>query len=336
MRILVAGGSGFIGSHLVDALLLAGHSVTVVDNFLTGRRRNLDHAEGNPGLTVVGADISVPLPPSLTVGPYDRVYHLASPASPVGYRRHPIETLLVNSVGSRHLLDVARQHGARFLLASTSEVYGDPLVHPQVETYWGNVNPIGPRSCYDEGKRFAESLATNYAEVHGVDVRIARIFNTYGPRSAPRDGRLIPNFCVQALTGVPITVYGDGSQSRSFCFVTDLVGGILTLMETDGLAGEVVNLGNPEEATVLALAETIRAATGSQSPIEYRALPVDDPTRRQPDIGKARRLLGWEPLVGFADGLDRTLDFFRDELVHEGATTVSSFDGALEPLLLAD
>jgi nucleoside-diphosphate-sugar epimerase len=323
LRTLVAGGSGFIGSHVVDMLLAAGHHVTVVDNFLTGRRQNLSHNEGDPALAVIAANVAELLPLGVVAEPYDRVYHLASPASPTAYQRYPLETLLVNSVGTFQLLDVARSHGARFLLASTAEVYGDPLVHPQDETYWGNVNPIGPRSCYDESKRFAESIAVNYADVHGVDVRIARIFNTYGPRSAPEDGRLIPTFCVQALTGAPLTVYGDGSQTRSLCYVTDLVGGLGALMEADGLAGQVVNLGNPGELTVLAIAEEILTMTGSRSTIEYRPLPVDDPARRRPDIRKARRLLGWEPTVKLADGLLQTLAFFRDDMEQPTIPTVS-------------
>jgi UDP-glucuronate decarboxylase len=316
LRTLVAGGSGFIGSHVVDMLLAAGHHVTVVDNFLTGRRRNLAHNGGDPALAVIEANVAEPLPLGIVAEPYDRVYHLASPASPTAYQRYPLETLMVNSVGTYRLLDVARSQGARFLLASTAEVYGDPLIHPQDESYWGNVNPIGPRSCYDESKRFAESVAVNYAEVYGVDVRIARIFNTYGPRSAPEDGRLIPTFCVQALTGAPLTVYGDGSQTRSLCYVTDLVCGLGALMEADALAGQVVNLGNPTESKVLAIAKEILTMTGSRSTIEYRPLPVDDPARRRPDIGKARRLLGWEPTVKLADGLLRTLAFFGDEIHH--------------------
>jgi nucleoside-diphosphate-sugar epimerase len=314
LRALVSGGSGFIGSHLVDALLASGGRVTVVDNFLTGRRQNLAHAIGNPRLTVIEADVVDPFLLTILDGPYDLVFHLASPASPVGYRRHPLETLRANSVGTDHLLAVARRDGARFLLASTSEVYGDPLVHPQPESYWGNVNPVGPRSCYDEGKRFAESLAVHYGEVHGVDVRIARIFNTYGPRSAPQDGRLIPNLCVQALADLPLTIHGDGTQTRSFCYVDDLTRGLMLLMETEGLAGEVVNLGNPVELQVLAIAAAILAAAGSGSPIEYVPRPPEDPARRRPDIRKAQRLLGWQPSVGLDIGLANTLAFFRSEL----------------------
>ncbi len=314
MRALVSGGSGLIGSHVVDLLLARGGRVTVVDNFLTGRCQNLVHAIRNPRLTLIEADVVDPLLQTILDGPYDRVYHLASPASPVGYRRHPLETLRANSVGTDHLLAIARRDHARFLLASTSEVYGDPLVHPQDESYWGNANPVGPRSCYDEGKRFAESLAVHYAEVHGIDVRIARIFNTYGPRSAPEDGRLIPNLCVQALAGRPLTIHGDGTQTRSFCYVDDLTRGLLMLMETDGMAGEVVNLGNPVELRVLDIAEAVLAAAGSGSPLEYVPRPPEDPARRCPDIGKAQRLLGWQPSVGLDTGLANTLAFFRPEL----------------------
>jgi len=312
---LVSGGAGLIGSHLVEALLARGDAVTVLDNFSTGRRQNLAHLLAEPRLRVVEADLTRPLPdpPDLS-GPFARIYHLASPASPADFPRLPVETLLVNSVGTHSLLGVAERHGARFVLASTSEVYGDPLIHPQTEGYWGNVNPVGPRSCYDEGKRFAESLTVAVGRTAGVDARIARIFNTYGPRARPDDGRLVPTLCVQALTGSPLTIHGDGSQTRSFCYVTDLVRGLVALMETDGLAGEVVNLGNPEEFTVLAMAERIRALAGSASPLVTRPLPTDDPTRRRPDIAKAQRLLGWEPTVDLDEGLTTTLGSFRSAL----------------------
>ncbi len=314
MRMLVAGGGGFIGSHLIDRLLDQDHAVTVVDNFVTGRRQNLAHRCDDERLTLVEADVADATDVAGLSGPYDRVFHLASPASPIGYGRHPLETLLVNSAGTHNLLELARRDGARFLLTSTSEVYGEPLVHPQREDYWGNVNPIGPRSCYDEGKRFAESLTTTYSRQHRLDVRIARLFNTYGPRMAPADGRVIPNFCVQALAGEPLTVYGDGSQTRSLCYVADTVRGLLALMEVPGLAGEVVNLGNPVETTIRAIAEAVIAATGSASPLVYRPLPIDDPTRRQPDVAKARRLLGWAPEIVFADGLPPTVAAFRADL----------------------
>lgn len=313
MNVLVTGGAGLIGSHLVDALLARGDAVTVVDNFSTGRRANLAHVIGDARILVVETDVSEPLP-ELPRRPYTRIYHLASPASPVDYVRWPIETLLVNAIGTRLLLDLATADGARFLLASTSEVYGDPERHPQREDYWGNVNPVGPRSCYDESKRFAESYTVAMGRTAGVDVRIARIFNTYGPRSRPDDGRLIPNFCVQAIRGEPLTIYGDGSQTRSFCYVSDLVRGLVALMETDGLKGEVVNLGNPGEFTVLDAAEQIRRLAGSRSDVVFRPLPIDDPTRRRPDIGKAQRSLGWEPAIDLSSGLEPTLAWFRTVL----------------------
>ncbi len=313
MNTLVTGGAGMIGSHLVDALLDHGDSVTVLDNFATGHARNLAHLAGEPRLRVLTADVTA-LPPAATLGgPFARVYHLASPASPVDYLRLPVETLMVNAVGTRNLLELAERHGARFLLASTSETYGNPTEHPQSEQYWGNVNPVGPRSCYNEGKRFAESLTVTFGKAHSVDVRIARIFNTYGPRSRPDDGRLVPNLCVQALAGLPLTIYGTGSQTRSLCYVADLVRGLRALMEADGLAGEVVNLGSPDERSVEEIAEHIIALVGCGSEIAYRPLPVEDPVRRCPDIAKAGRLLGWTPEVGLIPGLERTLDYFRVE-----------------------
>lgn len=316
MNILVTGGAGFIGSHLVDALLDLGHHVTVVDNFLTGRYHNLEHDENQAQIELVELDITDASTLDMLPGPYERVFNLACPASPKGYAKYPVETLLVNSNGLLNMLRIAERDGARFLQASTSEVYGDPLVHPQVETYWGNVNPNGPRSCYDEGKRFAESLTMEFVRRHGVDARLARIFNTYGPRSNPRDGRVVPNFCVQALRGEPLTIYGDGSQSRSFCYIDDLVRGLLLLMETDGLAGEVVNLGNPREFTMLAFAEAVLQVTGSTSELVFEPLPEDDPRQRCPDITKAKRLLGWEPHVTLEEGLIPTVAYFREEMVH--------------------
>lgn len=316
MHVLVTGGSGFIGSHLVDRLLADGHTVTVADNFLTGHRHNLDHLKEHPGLRLVTQDVSEPLAGLLFEQRFeqrfDRVYHLASPASPRGYARYPIETLLVNSRGTYNVLELACVHGARFLQASTSEVYGDPLVHPQVEDYWGNVNPVGPRACYDEGKRFSEALVIEYTRQRGLDGRIARIFNTYGPRSHPGDGRVVPNFCVQAIANEPITIYGTGEQTRSFCFVADLVDGLVRLMEANGLAGEVVNLGNPEEHPIRQFAERIVALAGSSSRIVFEPLPKDDPQRRQPDIARARRLLGWSPVTALDDGLLVTLAAFRE------------------------
>ena len=314
MQTLVTGGSGMIGSHLVDALLSRGDEVVVVDNLLTGRRQNLAHLAGRPALAFVEADVCAVPNPLLRLGPLGRVFHLASPASPVDFARYPLETLAASAEGTRHALDAARRWDATFLLASTSEVYGDPQEHPQTETYRGHVNPLGPRSCYDEGKRFAESLAMAYWRVHGVDVRIARLFNTYGPRSRPDDGRVVPTFCVQALTGQPLTVFGSGNQTRSLCDVDDTVRGLLALSDAPNLAGEVVNLGSPEERTVLEIAEIIAGAAGGSCRLERKPLPVDDPSRRCPDIAKARRLLGWAPRVDLATGLERTLAYFRDEV----------------------
>lgn len=322
MRILVTGGAGFIGSHLVERLLGQGHQVVVADNFLTGQRSNLEHLTGNSRLRIVTQDMSQPLGQEITGECYDRIYNLASPASPRGYGRYPIETLQVNSQGTYNALELARLHGARFLQASTSEVYGDPHVHPQIETYWGNVNPNGPRACYDEGKRFAESLVMEYVRQHRVDARIARIFNTYGPRSHPADGRVVPNFCVQTIEGRPITIYGDGSQTRSFCYVDDLVRGFLLLMETDGLAGEVVNLGNPEEHTILHFAERIIQLGGSATHVVYKPLPTDDPQRRRPDISKATQLLNWQPHVSLDEGLRKTLDYFRGAMERSWAESL--------------
>ncbi len=306
MRIVVTGGAGFIGSHLCAHLLGEGHEVIAVDNLLTGSRRNIAGLVGHPAFTFLEHDVIEPL--DLRV---DAIFHLASPASPTGYQEHPLETALVNSTGSHRMLEAARRCGAKFLLASTSEAYGDPLVHPQSESYWGNVNPVGPRSCYDESKRFAESLTMIYARNLDTDARIIRIFNTYGPHSDPEDGRIVPNFITQALEGRPITVYGDGSQTRSLCYVADLVDGIAAAMFTSGTRAEVINLGNPEEHTVLDFAHVIRRLCKSDSEIQFRALPQDDPTRRCPDIGKARTLLGWEPRVGLEEGLLRTIEWFQ-------------------------
>jgi nucleoside-diphosphate-sugar epimerase len=300
-RVVVAGGAGFIASHLCDRLIERGDEVVVVDNLLTGSRRNLSHLVGNKAFTFVEQDVCEPL---VIEGRVDAVLDLASPASPKDFSTIPLEILAVGSSGVRELLELARAKGARFLITSTSEVYGDPLVHPQVESYWGNVNPIGPRSCYDESKRFAEALTMAYHRHRGVDVRIARVFNTYGPRMKPGDGRVVSNFLVQALTGAPITIYGDGSQTRSFCYVDDEVDGILALF--DGPIAGPVNIGNPAEFTVLELAELVVELTSSSSPIVHEPLPVDDPTRRQPDISLARDALGWEPRIQLRDGLERT------------------------------
>ena len=293
MHVLVTGGSGFIGSHLVDQLLARGDQVTVVDNYLTGRKVNLDHLDAAGSLTIIEHDVARPWEGAWTQRPVDQLFHLASPASPVGYARYPIETQLTNSIGTKNALDHALKFGARFVYSSTSEIYGDPQVHPQTETYWGNVNPIGPRACYDESKRFGESLIMEYHRQHGLDIRIARIFNTFGPRSDPKDGRVVPNFCMQALGNEAITIYGSGEQTRSFCYVSDLVRGLLALMSSPDIAGQVVNLGNPAETTVSEFAERVIELAGSRSPIHFQPLPIDDPTRRKPDISKGQRLLGW-------------------------------------------
>ena len=303
MRILVTGGAGFVPSHLCQWLASEGHEVVAVDNFVTGHRRNL---EGIAGVRLVVADISKELP---VEGRFDRVYNMASPASPIDYVQLPFETLYVGSDGTRHALERARADGARFLQASTSEVYGDPAVHPQVESYWGNVNPIGPRSVYDEAKRYAEALTMAFHRYHGVATRIVRIFNTYGPRMRANDGRVMPAFCSQALRGEPLTVFGDGSQTRSFCYVTDLVDGIVRLMDSDLV--EPCNVGNPHEMTMLQLAEYINRFTGNTAGIVHRPLPPDDPTQRKPDISRARTVLGWEPQVPFAVGVERTVEYFR-------------------------
>jgi len=305
---LITGGAGFVGSHLVERLLADGHRVICVDNLITGHRANLEHLRERD-LRFIEHDITRPLRIEEDV---DHVLHFASPASPIDYLEYPIQTLKVGSLGTHNSLGLAKAKGARYLLASTSEVYGDPLVHPQPESYWGNVNPIGPRGVYDEAKRFAEAMAMAYHRVHGLEVRIVRIFNTYGPRMRLRDGRVVPAFIQQALEGEPLTVFGDGSQTRSFCFVDDLVEGIRRLMESD--LTEPVNLGNPREMTILEFAETVRELTGSSSPISFKPLPVDDPKIRQPDIGRAREHLDWEPRVELEQGLRRTIEYFRSHL----------------------
>jgi dTDP-glucose 4,6-dehydratase len=309
VRTLITGGAGFIGSHLCERFLREGHEVVAVDNMITGDLANLDGFRTNPKFRFVGHDVSNPLKLKDKI---DIVLHFASPASPVDYLDHPIPTLKVGSLGTHNMLGLAKAHGAKFLLASTSEVYGDPLEHPQTESYWGNVNPIGIRGVYDEAKRFAESITMAYHRVHGVDTRIIRIFNTYGESMRLNDGRVLPNFMYQALMGQPLTVYGDGKQTRSFQYVSDLVEGIWRLLQKD--FHEPVNLGNPAEITILEFAEEILALAGGDSRIEFRPLPQDDPKVRQPDISRARALLGWEPVVGRAEGLKRTMDFFRKKL----------------------
>ncbi|MBI2303188.1 MAG: SDR family oxidoreductase [Chloroflexi bacterium] len=310
MRILVTGGAGFIGSHLCELLAGLGHQVTAVDNLVTGRRSNLGHLVGKDSFTFWEADVTQD-----AVGEgWEAIFHLASPASPVGYQRKPIETLLVNSLGTYHLLDLASASGAQFLLASSSEVYGDPppQEHPQRETYWGNVNPVGPRSCYDEGKRFAEAITASYLKERGVDARIVRIFNTYGPRMAEDDGRIIPTFISQALHGEPITVYGDGSQTRSLCYVTNLVDGLVKAMFSPGTRGEVFNLGNPDERRVAEYAHLIRELTGSSSPVIYTPPREEEIARRRPDITKAEARLGWRPTTPLREGLAKTIEWFRE------------------------
>ena len=302
----MSGGAGFIGSHICEALLARGNRVLALDNFITGSRQNLKTLEGNPDFEFRQADVNHGI---FIGGDVRYVLHFASPASPPQYDANPIHTLKVGTVGTMNMLGVARAKEATFLLASTSEVYGDPLVHPQPEGYWGNVNPIGPRGCYDEAKRCAEAFAMAYHRAHGVDTRIVRIFNTHGPRMQVLDGRAVPNFMAQAIRGEPLTVYGDGSQTRSLCYVSDLVRGVLTALE--GADEAPVNLGNPQEVTVLELARIIVRLAASSSEIVHRELPVDDPRQRRPDITRARELLGWTPEVGLEDGLGRTLEYFR-------------------------
>ena len=306
MRVVITGAAGFLGSHLTDVFLAEGHDVVGVDNLITGNVDNLAHLERDKRFTFVRQDVSR----AITVeGAVDGVLHFASPASPVDYLEHPIATLDVGSLGTRNALELARAHGARFFMASTSEVYGDPLEHPQRETYWGNVNPVGPRSVYDEAKRFSEALTMAYHRELGLDTRIVRIFNTYGPRMRPRDGRVVSNFIVQALAGEPLTMYGDGSQSRSFCYVSDEVNGIYRLfMQGDA---DPTNVGNPDEFTVRELADIVLELTGSQSRIVSKPLPTDDPRVRRPDITRARETLGWSPKVPLREGLKRTIEWFQ-------------------------
>ena len=306
MRTIITGGAGFIGSHLCERFIDEGHEVLCVDNLITGAPSNIQQLLAHPRFAFRQHDVSKPLEVD---GPVDHVLHFASPASPVDYLRYPIPTLKVGSLGTHNALGLAKVKNANFLLASTSEVYGDPQEHPQRESYWGNVNCVGVRGCYDEAKRFAEAITMAYHRAHGIRTHIVRIFNTYGPRMRLDDGRVLPNFVGQALRGEPLTVYGDGSQTRSFCYVSDLVEGIYRLLFTG--FHEPVNLGNPEELTVLDFAKEILALTGSRSPIVYKPLPEDDPKVRRPDISRARDLLGWEPRVGRQEGLRRTLDYFR-------------------------
>jgi dTDP-glucose 4,6-dehydratase len=311
VRILISGAAGFIGSHLCDRLLADGHTVVGFDNFLAGHARNVAHLGDHPRFQHLELDCTTRDFPERAeaLGAFDGVFHLASLASPVFYLRDPLATLESGSTGSRIMLDIARRHDARYLVTSTSESYGDPLEHPQKETYWGNVNPVGPRSCYDESKRYAEAITMAYHRTWGVKTTIARIFNTYGPRMALNDGRVVPAFLDQALRGAPITVFGDGTQTRSFCYVSDLVDGLVRLFLSE--ERYPVNLGNPTELTMLEFAERIQRLTGTTSPIEHRPLPQDDPKRRRPDITKAKQVLGWEPRVPLEDGLKETVSYFR-------------------------
>ena len=304
-RIVVTGGAGFLGSHLCERLLERGDEVVVLDNLITGNVANIEHLFGTPGFTFVEHDVSTFI---WVPGPVDAVLHFASPASPKDYLEMPIQTLKVGSLGTHNCLGLAKAKGAKFFIASTSEVYGDPQVHPQTEEYWGHVNPVGPRGVYDEAKRFAEAMTMAYHTHHGLEVRIVRIFNTYGPRMRPKDGRVVSNFVMQALQGQPITIYGDGTQTRSFCYVDDEVAGFLALLDSDQIGP--INIGNPGEFTMLELAELVLELTGSTSEIVHEPLPEDDPTQRKPDITKARELLGWEPKVDLRHGLQRTIEYF--------------------------
>ena len=306
---VVTGGAGFLGSHLTDRLLAEGHRVIAIDNLITGHLTNIEHLAGNENYRFIKQDVTQYL---FVPDEIDYVFHFASPASPIDYLELPIPTLKVGALGTHNTLGLAKAKKATFLLASTSECYGDPLVHPQKEDYWGNVNPIGPRGVYDEAKRFAEAITMAYHRYHGIDTKIVRIFNTYGPRMRLRDGRVVPAFIGQALSGAPLTIFGDGAQTRSFCYVSDLIDGIYRLSQSD--FHEPVNVGNPREMTIKRFAEEIIRITGTKSGIEYKPLPVDDPKVRQPDIGRAKKILGWEPKVEFEEGITRTIDYFRQWL----------------------
>ncbi len=308
MRILVTGGAGFIGSHLIDRLMTAGHEVICLDNFYTGNKRNIRKWLDHPDFELIRHDVTEPIRLEA-----DRIFHLACPASPVHYQFNPVKTIKTNVIGTLNMLGLAKRVKGRFLLASTSEVYGDPHVHPQNEDYWGNVNMIGLRSCYDEGKRVAETLSFDYHRQNHVDIRVARIFNTYGPRMLENDGRVVSNFVAQALRGIPLTVYGDGSQTRSFCYVSDLVEGLLRLMDGEHIGP--VNLGNPGEYTILELAHQIQAMINPNAEIIYKPLPQDDPRQRQPDITRAKTWLGWEPTISLPEGLKLMIEDFRDRLL---------------------
>ena len=322
MRILVTGGAGFIGSHLIDRLMTEGHEVICLDNFYTGRKQNVLKWIDHPYFDCIRHDVTEPI--RLEV---DQIYHLACPASPVHYQYNPVKTIKTNVIGTLNMLGLAKRVKARFLLASTSEVYGDPAVHPQTEEYWGNVNTIGIRSCYDEGKRVAETLSFDYHRQNNVDIRVARIFNTYGPRMLENDGRVVSNFVVQALQGIPLTVYGSGSQTRSFCYVSDLVDGLMRLMNGDYIGP--VNLGNPDEYTILELAQAVQTMVNPDTDLIYKPLPQDDPQRRQPDITKAKTFLNWSPTVPLQEGLTRTVADFRQRM------EANASEGTPQPVVLA-
>lgn len=314
MKILISGGAGFLGSNLSRLLLDEGHQVWAVDNLITGRRENLDEIINNPNFSFIEQDIISPTILNRVEGTnFDVVFHLASPASPPWYQEYPVETLEVNSIGTKHMLEVAKRNNAKLIFASTSEVYGDPLEHPQRETYWGNVNSFGARSCYDEAKRYGEAMCYTYFHKYDVDVRIVRIFNTYGPNMDPNDGRVVSNFVTQAIQGQDLTIYGDGSQTRSFCYVDDLIRGFYLMMEKD-VKGEIVNLGNPNEFTMLELAELVLEKVGKSNKISYQDLPQDDPKKRRPSISKAQELLSWSPEISLEKGLDKTIEYFKKTL----------------------
>jgi nucleoside-diphosphate-sugar epimerase len=312
MKILVTGGAGFIGSFLCERLIDNDHEVICLDNLSTGKKINIKHLLDKQKFQFFKHDVTEPIDLK-----FDLIFHMASPASPIDYQKMPIETSMTNSLGTFNMLKLSRKNKAKFLITSTSEVYGDPLEHPQKETYWGNVNPFGVRSCYDESKRFSETLTMTFFRKYNLDVRIARIFNTFGPRMRKDDGRAIPNFMVQSLTSKPITVYGDGKQTRSFCYITDMIDGLMSLMFTNNISGEVINLGDTEEKTILSVAKLVKNLTNSDSEIVFRPLPIDDPARRRPDISKAKRLLDWEPKIDFIDGLKRTVEWFKKDVTTE-------------------
>jgi UDP-glucuronate decarboxylase len=326
-RVLVTGGAGFLGSHLTDRLLEAGHEVLCLDNLFTGSKRNIEHLAGHPRFEFMRHDVTLPLYVEV-----DEIYNLACPASPIHYQHDPVQTTKTSVHGAINMLGLAKRLKCRILQASTSEVYGDPSVHPQPESYWGNVNPIGVRSCYDEGKRCAETLFFDYHRQHGVEIKVARIFNTYGPRMHPSDGRVVSNFIVQALEGEPITLYGQGDQTRSFCYVDDLIDGLIRLMETPPEVTGPVNLGNPAEFTIRELAELILRQTQSRSPLVMRPLPQDDPRQRRPDIGQARSLLGWEPRVALEAGLVPTIAYFAARLAGEGTPATARVTNPMRAL----